>query len=407
MNVVKNYAGPGSIQDAAKSAATKYMISPITGQQVPVEQMSEHMRIALLDPKWKEKSGHVKPGEKEDTLAQHDEVSKNLGKMANKRKDIFGTDEEVFGEPKKAKKPEAGAASSGGAARSGEQARSHGQQVQQQAQQFQPPQVAPPAPPAVAPPAPPPGVNVTQRDAQEKSLSSILARAEAKVVAAVPPPPGSLPPPPAASGGAAPAPGVDQSYRVAPNPMLTGSGFPGGMMPPPPSMLPPPPGAPPAMPPPGAPPMMPPPPSMLPPAPGAPAVPPPGQPPAAAPTPAAVPAAEPEPEVQKGPLSADEWAQKHPEPIAVNVTAPTCEEGDANSKFFTGQKIELQGVSITSTVKELKQLLVSHLNGLVMSKQKLTHADHGVLKDNLSLAHYNFSSGEGLTVDTKVRGGRK
>ncbi len=39
---------------------TAYMISPITGQQVPVEQMAEHMRIALLDPKWKEKSGLVK-----------------------------------------------------------------------------------------------------------------------------------------------------------------------------------------------------------------------------------------------------------------------------------------------------------------------------------------------------------
>ena len=36
--------------------------------------MAEHIRIALLDPKWKEKSGHLKPGEKEQTLAEHDEV---------------------------------------------------------------------------------------------------------------------------------------------------------------------------------------------------------------------------------------------------------------------------------------------------------------------------------------------
>ena len=60
--------------DPTKSAAVQYMISPITGQQVPVEQMAEHMRIALLDPKWKEKSGLLKPGEKEQTLAEHDEV---------------------------------------------------------------------------------------------------------------------------------------------------------------------------------------------------------------------------------------------------------------------------------------------------------------------------------------------
>jgi len=76
------------------------MISPITGQQVPVEQMAEHMRIALLDPKWKEKSGLVKAGEKEDTLAQGDDVGRSLAKMAAKRKDIFGTDEEVFGDNK-------------------------------------------------------------------------------------------------------------------------------------------------------------------------------------------------------------------------------------------------------------------------------------------------------------------
>ena len=79
---------------------TAFMISPITGQQVPVEQMAEHMRIALLDPKWKEKSGLVKAGEKEDTLAQGDDVGRSLAKMAAKRKDIFGTDEEVFGDNK-------------------------------------------------------------------------------------------------------------------------------------------------------------------------------------------------------------------------------------------------------------------------------------------------------------------
>ena len=81
------------------------MISPITGQQVPVEQMAEHMRIALLDPKWKEKSGLIKAGEKEDTLAMGDDVGRSLAKMAAKRKDIFGTDEEVFGDKKTAAAP--------------------------------------------------------------------------------------------------------------------------------------------------------------------------------------------------------------------------------------------------------------------------------------------------------------
>ncbi|EKX38582.1 hypothetical protein GUITHDRAFT_41563, partial [Guillardia theta CCMP2712] len=93
MKIVKNYSKPAPSADGGKGSSA-YMISPITGQQVPVAQMAEHMRIALLDPKWKEKSGIVKPGEKEDTLAAHVEVGQSLAKMAAKRKDIFGTDEE-------------------------------------------------------------------------------------------------------------------------------------------------------------------------------------------------------------------------------------------------------------------------------------------------------------------------
>ena len=35
------------------SDATKFAISPITGELIPVDQMAEHMRISLIDPKWK------------------------------------------------------------------------------------------------------------------------------------------------------------------------------------------------------------------------------------------------------------------------------------------------------------------------------------------------------------------
>ncbi len=104
IKIVKNYVKPGAV-DPNRNAATKYMISPITGQQVPVEQMAEHMRIALLDPKWKEKSGLVKVGEREETLAENSEVGANLQRLAAKRKDIFGTDEEVFGDSSKSKQP--------------------------------------------------------------------------------------------------------------------------------------------------------------------------------------------------------------------------------------------------------------------------------------------------------------
>jgi splicing factor 3A subunit 1 len=30
-----------------------YLISPITGERVPPQEFDEHMKISLLDPKWK------------------------------------------------------------------------------------------------------------------------------------------------------------------------------------------------------------------------------------------------------------------------------------------------------------------------------------------------------------------
>ena len=32
----------------------RYLISPLTGEKIPVDSMESHMKIALLDPRWKE-----------------------------------------------------------------------------------------------------------------------------------------------------------------------------------------------------------------------------------------------------------------------------------------------------------------------------------------------------------------
>ena len=39
---------------AGGAARRRFAVSPITGELVPVSQMAEHMRVSLLDPKWKE-----------------------------------------------------------------------------------------------------------------------------------------------------------------------------------------------------------------------------------------------------------------------------------------------------------------------------------------------------------------
>ena len=41
---------------AAAPPSDKYLISPLTGERVPVESMAEHMKINLLDPRWKEQN---------------------------------------------------------------------------------------------------------------------------------------------------------------------------------------------------------------------------------------------------------------------------------------------------------------------------------------------------------------
>jgi len=191
MKIVKDHLKPGeSGALGGKSAATAFMISPITGQQVPVEQMAEHMRIALLDPKWKEKSGLTRAGDKEDTLALGDDVGRSLAKMAAKRKDIFGTDEEVFGDGKAAAAP-ATKVVWDGSADSRQSTRDAAKQLDKGKMPI---------------------------SNAEKSVADIIARAESKVagsIGALPPgmpaPPGGAPPPPpkpAGSKGMPPPPGM-------------------------------------------------------------------------------------------------------------------------------------------------------------------------------------------------------
>ena len=35
------------------TAGTMTMLDPLSGRMIPVNEMSEHMRVALLDPKWR------------------------------------------------------------------------------------------------------------------------------------------------------------------------------------------------------------------------------------------------------------------------------------------------------------------------------------------------------------------
>ncbi|KAH8582441.1 Pre-mRNA splicing factor 2xSWAP domain [Cryptosporidium sp. chipmunk genotype I] len=69
---------------------------PITGQLIPVEEISNHMRILLLDPKWKkQKDQLVERAKQESAFTASSNIEENLVAFISKRPDLFGTIEEV------------------------------------------------------------------------------------------------------------------------------------------------------------------------------------------------------------------------------------------------------------------------------------------------------------------------
>ncbi|OWM88847.1 hypothetical protein CDL15_Pgr020801 [Punica granatum] len=72
----------------------KFVVSPITAELIPIDEMSEHVRITLIDPKYKEQKERMFAKIWETTLAQDDEISRNIIGLARTRLDIFSTTEE-------------------------------------------------------------------------------------------------------------------------------------------------------------------------------------------------------------------------------------------------------------------------------------------------------------------------
>ena len=65
---------------------------------VPISEMAEHMRISLIDPKYKEQKERMLAKLRENTLAGDDEISRNIVGLARTRPDIFGTTAEEVSE---------------------------------------------------------------------------------------------------------------------------------------------------------------------------------------------------------------------------------------------------------------------------------------------------------------------
>ena len=95
MKIVRNYKKPEQIAAEAKAKAsggvdaTKFAVSPITGELIAVDQMAEHMRISLIDPKWKVQKDAMLAKLKDSTMANDEEVATNVLMLARTRPDIF------------------------------------------------------------------------------------------------------------------------------------------------------------------------------------------------------------------------------------------------------------------------------------------------------------------------------
>ncbi|MCL7031088.1 hypothetical protein MKW94_012099 [Papaver nudicaule] len=403
MRIVKNWKRPEE-RIPAERDPTKFVVSPITGELIPINEMAEHMRISLIDPKYKEQKERMMAKIRETTLAQDDEISRNIVGLARTRPDIFGTTEEEVSnavkaeiEKKKEEQPKQVIwdGHTGSIGRTANQAMSQGLEDQMETGNSLPGPAAPPPKlgvPSVRPLPPPPGLQLNMpRMGQYPPSSGHYMQPRPPMMQMMPGarPPMSMNPAQQSMMMNRPpqlAPPVSMNPSSIPVPPPPGSQqfTPAGMPrpythhpPPPPSMQ--------MMPPPsmhhGMPPPPPPPPEEAPP-----------------PLPE-----EPEPKRQKVEdllIPEEQFLAQHPGPIRIAVAIPNVDDPN-----LQGRHLEITVQSLSETIGNLKEKIAGETQ-INANKQKLS-GRAGFLKDNLSLAYYNIGAGEILTLALRERGGRK
>ncbi|GAX76903.1 hypothetical protein CEUSTIGMA_g4349.t1 [Chlamydomonas eustigma] len=368
IRVVKNYQRADPRAASARLAngqvydPTKFVVSPITGELVAVEEMAEHMRISLIDPKWREQREAMMSKLRDSTKAKDDEITRNLVGLAKTRPDIFGsTEEEVTNVVSASIREKLMSGTGRPIVWDGSSEPTEGylkaikdsqkeQQLKQQPLQPNRPSAGPaPAPGGLPPPPrpvlPPPPMGMPRPP-----------------MPVIPPPVGmppsmmGLPPPPSMGMPRPPMPGI------LPRPPM-----PGGMAP---SMM-------------GGPPL----PSRE----------------------AAPPVPEDEREAKRPRTDGafvlepeEEFLSKYPGPSKVRVQCPEIEGSDK----LIGQLLEVEIASLLDSAGHLKERLASVL-GLAANKQRLARDGCGFMRDEFTLAFYNVSPDVILQLTTKERGGKK
>ncbi|KAK3311496.1 Pre-mRNA splicing factor PRP21 like protein-domain-containing protein [Chaetomium strumarium] len=89
MKIKENYV-PRAAQRAANKFGTQTAMCPNCKQQIPLNEMDDHMRIELLDPRWKEQKAKAEARYATTNLSTID-VANNLKRLASQRSDVFDT----------------------------------------------------------------------------------------------------------------------------------------------------------------------------------------------------------------------------------------------------------------------------------------------------------------------------
>eukprot|EP01116_Phalansterium_solitarium_P011994 TRINITY_DN2790_c0_g1_i1.p1 TRINITY_DN2790_c0_g1~~TRINITY_DN2790_c0_g1_i1.p1 ORF type:complete len:742 (-),score=298.99 TRINITY_DN2790_c0_g1_i1:196-2421(-) len=379
-------------QAPGRAAAPKTVLCPRCNQMIAVEDMAEHMRIELLDPKYLERLATERQ-EKKIQANRDDDIQYNLTKFAGRRTDIFGGVEDEVGSAVADKpKPAPEKTTWDGHAPSAKQTQMlaattlEAQIAAIHASKGQAAADARPAAdrPGTVGPAQPERPQLTPQ--QQALAAAALAQFQ---------PPSSVPRPviaPPVLGG---PPLLPTPHGVGGLPVALP--FAPGLVPPPPPGLPPQ--------------FIPPPPlagGVIPPPPMAGGAIPPPPPPQMMARPPPPPVDEPhakkartEPEAAQQLMPESDWLQRFPGPVTLQVQLAADEDSGAPAKM-----LQVTVESLSASVAELKQRL-TELSQLPANKQKLRTAAISVLKDSQSLASYNLSPAIVISLSQAKRGGKK
>ncbi|KAG1687882.1 hypothetical protein DVH05_004533 [Phytophthora capsici] len=389
IKVVEDY-----VPQATAATAQQPLLS-VDGKTLSTAEANEHMRILLMNPKWREETQRHLEKQKESSYAAGSAIADSLRRFATKRADIFASSAEE----------EARLMQATTAPPAAEQQQRQQDDDDMEEDSDEEEKTVPPA-------------DTTQMQQDMPMNFNEAGQIPASVPYSQPPPGMSVP------MVSAPMTDMGTAHGVVP-PMGAPAMMPPGMAPPgmgAPS-LPPPGMAPPGMGPPGmgAPLGMGAPgmsaqsvggPGMAPPYMQAPGAVPPGGPPGFAAGPPGVsgpPGEDLEPAAKRqrigGPslIPEKEFAARHPGMVRLVVKVPN--DPDNAQWKLEGQSLTVE-VDVKDTIRTLKQKLMTELQNMPVNKQQLKFS-MGFVKDALTCAHYNFVNNTVLELSVRQRGGRR